>query len=269
MNEDLIEQTRKKLLNTCGTNIGIYIDFDNVYYGLKNFALNVEEEDYNIIKLLLRFYEPDKIRTIRAYADFDQVKVSLTNLQKDRVQIRQVYGNGQIEKNRKNSSDIELSIDAMESSCKDILDTYVFVTADSDMIPIMSRMIFKNKKVHLFYIGSNISQYQDITKYAHVSEDLIKILDININMENPSYWKDTILSHIEKWYSDYRNKNKLYGGKWLREGIQSEFFMSYKLASNIIEFLEKNGEIIKHRKNTLEGYVLPSYLGIKDDKKES
>lgn len=153
--------------------------------------------------------------------------------------IRQVYGNGLGEKYRKNASDIELSIDAIESTHKTEIDTYVFMTADSDMIPIMSRMIFKGKKVHLYYLGANTSQYQDITKYAHLSRDLITVFNIDVEKGKPEYWKDMAIKHMEKWYQDKRNINKLYGAKWLNEGLQSEFFVSYKLASSIIEYLEK------------------------------
>lgn len=60
---------------------------------------------------------------------------------------------------------------------------YVFVTADSDMIPILSRMIFKGKQVHLYYLSEAAPKHVDITEYAHYSEDLVEF----INVEQKTY----------------------------------------------------------------------------------
>ena len=96
----------------------------------------------------------------------------MKELQEQRVQIRNVYGNGKEEKYRKNASDIELSIDVLESYYRDKdIDTYVIVTADSDMIPIMSRMMYKGKDVHLFYTKENVSQVQEGENQENSSAD--------------------------------------------------------------------------------------------------
>ncbi|CAH1226220.1 hypothetical protein PAECIP111893_05332 [Paenibacillus plantiphilus] len=251
---------KRQVLKETGDNVAIFIDYDNIYHGLKDYALDVHK-DCNIIDLLWDIYGRNRVRTIKAYADFDQIDITLRDLQQNRVQIRQVYGNGRGEKNRKNASDIELSIDAVECYYKNSdIDTYVFVTADSDMIPIMSRTMFNGNKVHLYYMSTNVSQYQDITDYAHISQDFIKLFKINIERAKPHFWLNNAKDMITKWYADSRNRDKLYGPSWLNEGLRESFGMSYKLASGTIQYMEdtKLIEKIKHtvKGNTIEGYIL-------------
>lgn len=262
-NKKIIE-IKEKVKEQNVQNVGIFVDFDNIYYGLRDFAINLNDENFCIFKMLNDIYEKDRIRTMRAYADFDQVNgIKLKSLQEKRVQIRNVYGNGREEKYRKNASDIELSIDAIETYYKNQnIDTYVFVTADSDMIPIMSRMIYKGKKVHLYYIDENKSQYQNITNYAHLSEDILTIFNISLKRKNPEYWLDDVMNVINQWYNNPKNKNKLLGGKWLNQELQEKLFMSHNLASNVIQYLEENEYIkkvsrVSNDKN-IEGYVLNS-----------
>lgn len=250
--EDVIKEASER----SGNNVAIFIDYDNIYHSMRNLAINIEDEEYNIIKLLWKCYGRDRVRSIKAYADFDQIHVKLRDLQLDRIQIRQVYGNGQGETNRKNASDIELSIDAMESVVtKNDIDTYVFVTADSDMIPIMSRMIFKGKKVHLFYTGLNVSQYQDITNYAHFYNDIVQTFNIDLNRRNPSYWKESVISYINEWYAFSKNKGKALGAKWLNGGLVEKYCMSPILASNCISYLENEAQIIKVKLGSNEGFI--------------
>lgn len=252
-----------------GENVGIFVDYDNMYHCLRDFGADIESEEADVIEFLWNCYTRDKIRTFKAYADFDQVQVSMRNLQLNRVQIKQVYGNGKEEKYRKNASDIELSIDALESTYHDSsIDTYVFVTADSDMIPIMSRMIYKGKKVHLYYIGTNVSQYQDITKYSHYNQDFLTVFNIDKDRANANYWVEKVCQHIREWYDDSKNKNNMYGGTWLRDGLIKTFSMSKSLASSVIEHLETEKNIIKYKnpKNNRDGYIVADDLFVFETK---
>lgn len=241
-------------------NVGIFVDFDNIYYGMRDFGINFDSErNYDVFSLMNDIYGKDHIRTMRAYADYDQVQVTLRLLQENRVQIRNVYGNGQKEHNRKNASDIELSIDAIESyySNKDI-DTYVFITADSDMIPVMSRMIYKGKNVHLFYIGDNLSTHQDMTNYCHLYSDLIELFGIDTNRRNAEYYRDSAMGVITTWFERNKNKSTTLGGKWLSDELQANLFVSIRLASDIIEYLKNENLILEQTKedNGSKYYVI-------------
>ena len=140
MNEAMLK-TCMEQCNSTSENVGIFVDFDNIYYSLREYGVNPEAPEYCVFSLMERIYSINKIRTLRAYADYDQVGVSLKHLQEMRVQIKNVYGNGLEEEYRKNASDIELSVDALEIYYRSPeIDTFVFLTSDSDMIPIMSRL---------------------------------------------------------------------------------------------------------------------------------
>lgn len=249
----MLENIKSKQENI--KNVGVFVDYDNIYYGLKDYGVNHNDDSYCIFNLMDNIYGKEKIRTMRAYADFDQVTdVKFKSLQEKRVQIRNVYGNGKDEQNRKNASDIELSIDAMETYYKNKdIDTYVFITADSDMIPIMSRLVYKGKKVHLYYIGGNISQYQHITAYADIECDLLQLFEIGEERKEASYWFDKAKEEINNWHNEPKNANKSLGGKWLKDLLKANLFVSDKLASSIIAEMEKTS-LIEQDDN--KGYII-------------
>lgn len=118
-------------------------------------------------------------------------------------------------------------------------------------------MIYKGKKVHLYYIDENRSQYQNITNYAHLSEDILKIFKISLERKKPEYWIDDAKNVIIEWYNDPRNNGKMLGGKWLNQELQEKLFMSHKLASDVIQYLEQNQYIKKESNDkNIEGYVI-------------
>lgn len=258
MNNDIVSGVSGLINELNNNNVAVFVDFDNIYYSLKDYGVNLEDESYCVFSLMNTLYTKDKIRTMRAYADFEQVKISFKYLQEKRVQIKNVYGNGKTEEHRKNASDIELSIDAIETYYKDSnIDTFVFITSDSDMIPIMSRLIFKGKKVHLYYIEQNTSQYQHITEYCHISQDLLKVLGVEEKRKTPTYWVDRVLELIEEWYSSPSNKTLCLGGKWLNELLCDKIFVSSRFASEIISYMSTN-DIIKEKLNASgkKGFVI-------------
>jgi len=245
MKGEILKDIIEKVKTASVSNVGIFVDFDNVYYGLKDLGVDLKDDNYCVFQLMNTIYGKDTIRTMRAYADFDQVTdISFKMLQEKRVQIRNVYGNGKEEQYRKNASDIELSIDAMETYYKNSnIDTYVFITADSDMIPIMSRLVYKGKKVHLFYLGNNTSQYQRITDYADINCDLVKLFELSLERKEASYWKSQALQSITDWYADEKNGGKTLGGKWLNDLFKEKLHISSTIASKIISYLTDNSLI--------------------------
>ena len=226
-------------------NVAIFIDFDNIYYSLKDYGLNVEDEAYCVFTLMNKIYSYDRIRTMRAYADYDQIKVSFKRLQEKRVQIKNVYGNGRSEDHRKNASDIELSIDALDAYYRNPdIDTFIFITSDSDMIPIMSRLMFKGKKVHLYYIEDKVSRYQDLTGFCHLKHNLKDIFKLDSARLEPTYWETQAITLIKEWYSESKNTGKSLGGQWLNNILSEKLFILPIKASQIIQYLEENNKII-------------------------
>ncbi len=224
-------------------NVAIFVDYDNVFWTLMNryrHDPDHEESDRNLFERLWEFYGKDNVRLYRAYADFEQVDANLTSLQKKRIQIRHVYANGKNEDKAKNASDIELSIDAMETCYSDPnITCYVFVTADSDMIPIMSRMLYRGKHVELYYVEDAIAKHTDIRNYAHESYDLLDFLRVDVSPKNPSDYLQDAVVYISEWHAQPANKTKNLGPKWLRDGLADYLSIPSNTASQVIELLHR------------------------------
>ncbi len=243
-------------------NVAIFIDYDNVYWTLKNnYVHDPDHEDpnKNLFQKLWEKYHMDNVRVFKAYADFEQIDTSLTSLQKKRVQIRHVYANGKGNTHRKNSSDIELCLDAIELANRDEkISCFVFVTADSDMIPIMSRLMYKGKRVELFYIKSAAPQHVDITTYAHDSYDLIDFLGIDVKEYNIENYVMNALEFINDWESKFKETEKFLGIGWLSDQLSYLLKIPRDFTSDLIEYLKVN-DLIAEGKKSVNGELKSSY----------
>ncbi|MEY8352614.1 NYN domain-containing protein [Lachnospiraceae bacterium 54-53] len=244
LNEEVNSGVKEAISGT--DNICILIDFDNLFYTMKRYAIDVTDEEYNICEYFNNIYGKDKIRSFRAYADYDQVKVSLRKLQEQRVQVRNVYGNNRDDKYRKNASDIELSIDAIESTYKDSnIDTYVIVTSDSDMIPIMSRLKYKGKRVHLYFTSQNTSQTTHFESYCDFSCDILKLFNVDVEKGIPDYWFEQVKIAVSEWYENNRGGSKTLGFSWARDEVVKKCKISDIYASEIINIMIEKRNLIK------------------------
>jgi uncharacterized LabA/DUF88 family protein len=235
-------------------NVAIFVDYDNVYWTLKKYYNHDPDHkvpEKNLFNCLWERYGKDHVRNFRVYADFQKIRTSLTNLQKNRVQIRHVYSNGKDGENRKNSSDIELCIDAIESTYKDPnITCYVFVTADSDMIPIMSRMMYKGKRVELFYLSEAAPKYVDMGNYVHHCEDLIDFLKIERKVYDIEEYIIPALQIIIEWDQKYGNTDRFLGTSWLKNELSSRLEIPELIASDLIERLQTD-KLIEDNTKTL------------------
>lgn len=238
-------------------NVGIFVDYDNVYWTLMNnysHDPNDEDPNKNLFVQLWERYKLDNVRTFRVYADFQKVRTNLTSLQKKRVQIRHVYSNGKNEQHRKNSSDIELCIDAIESTYKEPnITCYVFVTADSDMIPILSRMMYKGKRVELFYLSDAAPQHVDITNYAHYSQDLLDFLNVEIKNYNIEDYVNDALKIINNLETKNKNTDMYLGTRLVKTQFTKELQIPEKTASELLEKLKINKLIVDDTKELSNG----------------
>lgn len=243
-------------------NVAIFVDYDNVYWTLKkhyNHDPDHIEPEKNLFNCLWTRYGQDHVRNFRVYADFQQIRTSLTNLQKNRVQIRHVYSNGKDGDNRKNSSDIELCIDAIESTYKDpSITCYVFVTADSDMIPILSRMMYKGKRVELYYLADAAPKHVDMSNYVHYSQDLMGFLKVVKKEYDLKVLVIPALQIIVEWGRKYETSDLFLGTTWLRGELSRRLGVPENLASDLIEKIQMESLIEEHKKNLKGGQVKPS-----------
>lgn len=244
-------------------NVAIFVDYDNVYWSLMqnhSHDPNHYDPEKNLFDKLWNKYRKDNVRTFRAYADFEKIKTDLTNLQKKRVQIRHVYSNGKDADQRKNSSDIELCIDAIEHTYKDPNTTcYVIVTADSDMIPVISRLVYKGVRVELYYSSDSAPKHVDITSYPHYSEDLLKFLNVDVKKYNVEEYIDNALLFIDSWYTQYQNKDFFLGSKYLKDQYSRSYGLPPAQASELLELLEVENYISNGTKVLSNGETKKSF----------
>lgn len=238
-------------------NVAIFVDYDNVYWTLtKEYRHDPDHQDFekNLIDSLWKYYGQQNIRVFNLYGDFDKMNVSLTSLQKKRVSIRNVYSNGKDGDFRKNASDIELIIEAMELAITDTkISTYVFVSADSDMIPIMSKIMFKGKRVELFYIKSALAKHIDLSRYCNNFVNLIDLLNIPVPNVNPYDYIDRAILLIHKWLSNPRNSKLFLGPSFLKKTLYKELQLPEQICSKLINILEENDYITLQPFNQPDG----------------
>lgn len=239
-------------------NVGIFVDYDNVYWTLmKQYQHDPDNDDVtkNIFSRLWEEYGRDNVRCFKAFADFEAIRTQLTSLQKKRVQIRHVYSKGKDDQNKKNSSDIELCLDVIESTYKDDkISCYVIVTADSDMIPVLSRLMYKGKKVELYYLSSATSSYTDITSYAHKSVDLLNFLNVQQKEYEIDEYVIKALQFIDGWCKKYQgNDNVWLGQSWLKSNLPKEIQLPEIYVSELLEKLDVEEFIQSVNKETKQG----------------
>lgn len=215
----------------------IFIDLENVYYGLKKYHMDPDHPEihHNLFLRLQEYYGKDSIRMMEAYADFEQMDLSMMSLQKKRVHVNQVYGNGREGKERKNAADIQLCLDAMEVLYQiPEISTFVIVSADQDMIPLLDRLWSKGKKVELFSLwDESLSKSSQIQEFCDQSHNILEFL--NIEKMNDYAQIDRIMHNavlqIYEWYRDPNNIGKSYGSTWIKNDLARKFHLS-ELESN-------------------------------------
>lgn len=200
--------------------VAVFWDFDNIYWGLSNFyGANADTEKMimQIIDKIWDFYKDDKVRMFSAYADFERVPKIQSELQKKRVTTKHVFGTRHSNETVRYSGDIELSLDALETliKCPDI-DCYVITSADKDMIPLMNRVKYYDRSVHLFFLEAFIAADRSLLDYAEQAISLEFLLGLEpvkttaINIESLVL---QAVSIVNRFYLRNSEKPKLYLGK--------------------------------------------------------
>ena len=125
-------------------NTAIFIDLENVYYGLKKYHMDPDhpEENHNLFLRLQEHYGKDSIRMIEAYADFEQIEVSMVSLQRKEFMFTKCMEMGKMVEIEKMLPLIQLCLDAMGNIIsKPGIQNFVIVSADQDMIPFLDRLV--------------------------------------------------------------------------------------------------------------------------------
>jgi uncharacterized LabA/DUF88 family protein len=230
----------------------IFVDLENVYYGLKKYHMDPDhpDEDHNLFLLLQNHYGKENIRMIEVYADFEQLDLSMMSLQKKRVHVHQVYGNGRDGKERKNASDIQLCLDAMEVLYQiPEIERFVIVSADQDMIPLLDRLWSKGKRVELFCLwDESLSRTAQLQEFCDKSYNLLEFLHVE-ELDNFSQLDRLIhnaVVQVYEWYRDPNNIGKSYGSTWIKNDFARKFHLSEMEAGHLFTRLVKGKYLLPY-----------------------
>ncbi len=161
-------------------NVALFIDYENVYWSLKNNYTLVFQPGCLIDLIKQEAQKEGQVVLALAYADFDQpeFKGLQTDLQRRSVEPRHVFSKTFPEGVRKNAADIELSLDALELMyTRDDIDTYVLVCGDRDLIQLIRKLHTRNKRVSV--IGVSRTTSSDLVMFCDTFTDIESLLGIN------------------------------------------------------------------------------------------
>ena len=221
--------------------VAAFLDIDNIYWGLSNFyGTNTEEMILQTIDKIWDIYKEDKVRIFCAYADFERFPRIQTEIQRKRVTTKHVIDNRRRNDMVSYAGDIELSLDALETLMKfPDIDCYVISSTDKDMTPLMNRVKYYGKSVHLFYLEAFIAADSSLLDYA----DEAKSLEMLLNLEPIKIGSIDIealvlqgVSLVNSFYLRNSEKPRMYLGK--------EFFITEAMTilkitrQNAIDLLE-------------------------------
>ncbi|MEN9406568.1 MAG: hypothetical protein RLZ12_852 [Bacillota bacterium] len=228
----------------------VFIDLENVYYGLKKYHIDPDHpsEAHNLFLRLQNYYGRESIRMMEAYADFEQLDLSMVSLQKKHVHVHQVYGNGV--KGGKNAADIQLCLDAMEVLYGiPEMKKFVIVSADQDMIPLLDRLWSKGKRVELMCLcDESLSKAAQIHEFCDCIYNLFEFLNINEfkNLSHMDHIMHNAVIQVYEWYLDINNTGKSYGSTWIKNDFSRKLCISEIEAGHLFNKLLKGKYILPY-----------------------
>lgn len=167
-------------------NVALFIDYENVYWSLKNNYTLVFQPGHLIDLIKQEAQKEGQVVLALAYADFDQpeFKGLQTDLQRRSVEPRHVFSKSFPEGVRKNAADIELSLDALELMyTRDDIDTYVLVCGDRDLIQLIRKLHTRNKRVSVIGVARTTSG--DLIMFSDTFTEIETLLGISPNRVLP------------------------------------------------------------------------------------
>ena len=126
-------------------NLAVFIDLENVVIGAR--TARFKTFDFGLV--LQRLLEKGNVVVRRAYADWSKFESYKRPLHEAGVELTDIPGS---RLTGKNSADIKMVVDALELSyTKAHIDTFAFVTGDSDFSPLVTKLRENNR--HTIGIG--------------------------------------------------------------------------------------------------------------------
>jgi len=123
------------------TNMALFCDFENIALGVQD----AKYEKFDIGKVLERLLLKGSIVVKKAYCDWDRYKAFKGPMHEASFELIEI---AHVRQSGKNSADIRMVVDALDLCyTKSHVDTFVFVSGDSDFSPLVSKLRENNKTV--------------------------------------------------------------------------------------------------------------------------
>lgn len=128
----------------------VFIDFENVYYYLKNYYPRLAEPSDLILDMIRNLRSKmlgdrdERVIVMKAYADFERMKATPQgSMYLLGVETHNVLGT-----DHKNAADMRLCIDALEILyTRPEINTFIFLAGDRDYIPVIQHLTKQAKQV--------------------------------------------------------------------------------------------------------------------------
>lgn len=121
--------------------VAMFIDFENLVYGVENNESNTDELEYDVdIQRLVRFVRDEgRLVLARAYADWRNagVRQHQRDLYVQGIETVNVFGRRHGNDINKNAVDVALAVDAVRSLYERQFDTFVLISGDRDFLPLL------------------------------------------------------------------------------------------------------------------------------------
>jgi hypothetical protein len=135
--------------NDC--NIALFVDYENV----------AKQHGHRLDSILEQAAAEGTLVLLRAYADWGRFAGHKKRMQETGFELIEVPS-----KNGKNSADIKLTVDALETAfTKDFVDAFVIVSGDSDFVPLVVKLNELNRRAWLYVANTNASSV--LEKFCH------------------------------------------------------------------------------------------------------
>lgn len=218
----------------------VFIDSENVRIELGKKGMCFHKDDVLIKIQNYLFQAGYTCNHIYSYDDFDsshnKKEDYLKRLSALNIIPKQVLANSQY----KNSADIELCLDAFESSYDPNIDSIIIISSDKDMFPLVKKLKYHHKEVVLIGLTFNASNYviRNASKFIPLEEI------VNFPYD-PEYVikKDIIVcvKRIKNLYDWAKNKKGQDLGKdYCIERLKSEMFCDKDHALKVYDILLTN-----------------------------
>jgi len=129
-------------------NMALFCDFENVALGVRD----AKYDKFDIGKVLERLLVKGSIVVKKAYCDWERYKTFKSTMHEAAFELIEIP---HVRQSGKNSADIRMVVDALDLCyTKAHVDTFVIISGDSDLSPLVSKLRENNKAV----IGVGVKQ---------------------------------------------------------------------------------------------------------------